>query len=408
MSVALEAVRFNHDPASTTALTVNLRRNALAGVPVPEWVPGRTESDSLVAYAIARTRDRQPAVAARFRRTDPGVQRVWVRAMDASLYPATEAREPPGCAFVFMELWRRALRGLFGGLLGDVLAREIDFGTSGVTDWIELPVGYHKLGVEGVTKRVVVWRWQWRVGTSGAWNDFETTRHTVYALLDAPAGPWLPPSPDPTVPGGPPTVWTDALDLAVGWAAGAKTFEEVSAGVTRGVNSLGPSRFVYDCPNGAANYTMTGLFNLTQFLARIRGEAALGPRVNCDDCASAVRTFSNALGTDLRQGRMGDTIYLNPIVAIGWSAPSPGCPETVAANQGMPAWWDYHEAAWTGACLHDDRLFDACLRFGSVTPPELPVNIPFGRSGTGQYRDRLAARGSRCGPYGMALLRPIR
>ncbi len=415
MSVALEAVRFNHDPVSTNALTVNLRRNALAEVTVPEWVPGRMEADSLAAYAIARTRGRRPAIAARFRRTSSSVQRVWVRAVDATLSLPTVASAPPesaftpGCAFSFMELVRLALRGLYGGLLGDVPALEIVFDTSEVTGWVEMPFEYHKLGGGvGVTKQVVVWRWQWRVGTSGEWTDFETTRHTVYALLDAPTGPWLPPSPDPTAPSGAPTVWTDALDFAVAWAAGARTFEAASAGVTRGINNLGPSRFVYDCPSGTANYTMTGTFNLTQFLARIRGEMGLGPRVNCDDCASAVRTFSNALGTDLRQGQMGDSIHLNPIVAIGWLAPSPGCPETVADNQGMPAWWRYHEAAWTGACLRDDRLFDACLRFGMVSPPELPVNIPFGRSETGQYRQRLATRGSSCGPTGPVWPRPIR
>ena len=60
--------------------------------------------------------------------------------------------------------------------------------------------------------------------------------------------------------------------------------------------------------------TTPAYFECTQFLDRLRGGPGLGGTVNCTDCAVIVSTFSNALGCDLWQSRMGSQQFeVNPI-----------------------------------------------------------------------------------------------
>ena len=87
MSVQLEAIKFNHDSASATHDALNLRRNATEFVIVPEWQRGLSikPEDSPAAYALAETRGNTITIQAQFRRTDPGLQGVQIRAIDPLL-----------------------------------------------------------------------------------------------------------------------------------------------------------------------------------------------------------------------------------------------------------------------------------------------------------------------------------
>ena len=92
--------------------------------------------------------------------------------------------------------------------------------------------------------------------------------------------------------------------------------------------------------------------------------------VNCSDCATFTSTFSNVLGCDLWQSRMGPPVgqfALNDMLAIGSNVWQTAC-------QGIDGWsgsFSYHEVAWKGACLADDHIFDACLQVDGDADPTM-------------------------------------
>jgi hypothetical protein len=102
--------------------------------------------------------------------------------------------------------------------------------------------------------------------------------------------------------------WTEVLDYACSWAAGAMTADDAAGKVTDAVHNLGPGTFRYDCPGGGSPRYASPGFDCTAFLDRLRGGAGNGVYVNCSDCATIVSTFANALGADLWQSRMGGVL----------------------------------------------------------------------------------------------------
>jgi hypothetical protein len=131
MSVSLEAIKFNHDPGAATADALNIRRNAGQFVTVPEWRQGVSVNpeDSPAAYSIEDTRGHVVTIQANFRRTDPSLTTVAVRAVD----PAVDPPGPPGCLGIIVKILRALLRALFGNVLGEVKARQVTFGAGGET-----------------------------------------------------------------------------------------------------------------------------------------------------------------------------------------------------------------------------------------------------------------------------------
>ena len=101
-------------------------------------------------------------------------------------------------------------------------------------------------------------------------------------------------------------------------------------------------------------------------------------------------------GCDLWQSRMLSGFALNEILAIGSAIWQTAC-----------GWgsFNYHEVAWLGGCTQNDPVWDACLQVdGDADPttaphtPMLPVNLVFGATGAGLYRDRLCTPAGRPGP----------
>jgi hypothetical protein len=308
MPLTLEALQFNHDPTAATHDALTIRRNATATLPTPEW--RRTISilpeDSLAAYAIRDTLGNRLTIRGQFRRTDPNVTRAEVRAVaPTDLRGVTDDR-----------LRRAALRSqsISGNVLGDVAATPITFLPSGESNFEPLELDNVPLWGAGVGVHTVTWVWQARLQPTEPWVDFAASAHRIYTLLQLPRAPW---QQTPAVDTNTQLPWTEVLDYACQWAAGAQTLDDAATQVTRCAYALGPHLVEYDCPNGGATHYAWPAFNCTAFLELLRGGVGNGRYVNCSDCATVVSAFANILGCDLWQSRMGWNFALNPIRAIG-------------------------------------------------------------------------------------------
>jgi hypothetical protein len=318
-----------------------------------------------------------------------------VRAVDPTLNP------PPRGGLLWwiisLILWmiRAILRLLFGNVLGEVKAKWVTFLPNGETNFESFELQNVRIWSAGVGARTTTWRWQYRVSSTHAWMDFDTSSHRIYVLLEVPKSPW---QQAPYNSGNTELPWTDVMDYACRWAFLAATLDDAATRVTRNIYNLGPSIVEYDCVGGGSSHYSAGNFNCTAFLELLRGGIGNGRYVNCSDCATFVSSFANILGFDLWQSRMGYSFQLNPILAIGSNVWQPAC--------GWSA-FSYHEVAWKGACTSNEAIFDACLQVdGDADPtspphtPLLPTNLLFGNTGQMQYRDRLATPAGRpnCNP----------
>jgi len=384
--IYLEEIAFNHDPTSATTDAINLRRNATDWVHVPEWRRGIsiTAEDSPAAYSIGQVAGHTVTIKASLSCTDPNVVTAEVRARDNVVFP-----QPSGCLGWLVWLLQVLVQMLFGNVLGEVQARPVTF-VNGRTGLVPFSLSSTKLSQRRVGPHTTEWRWQYRLPGKKKWRDLVITRHRIYTILGLPTAPW---QQTPYQQSNTQLPWTAVLDYACEWALGAASLIDAAAGVTRGVNNLGPSIVTYDCPGGGYSWYSAGGFDCTAFLDRLKGGIGDGYYVNCSDCATFVSTFSNILGCDLWQSRMGSGFFhLNPILGIGSNVWQPAC-------HGIDGWADgfgYHEVAWTGACGSNDNVYDACLQVDGDADPTtaphtalLPVNMRFGNPGDMQYRDRL-------------------
>ena len=358
--IAVEAIAFNHDPTAATHDALNIRRNAMQSVHVPEWRQfiSVNPEDSPAAYAIAPTQGRTITILVSLSCTDPTLAFVEVRARNA--------------------VKARAVN-FINGAAGPVAFELIDPPTA--------------LGEVGVHDRS--WEWEYRLGPRHPWRDFARTRHRFYVVLDVPGSPWAQSPPGPANTQLP---WTEILDHACRWVEGAASADMAAALVTRAVYALGPGLVTYDCPGGGSSHYSLTDFDATAFLDRLRGGVGNGIYVNCSDCATILASFANAIGCDLWESRMGWGFALNALLAIGSNVWQTACGWTA---------FNYHEVAWTGACGVSDGVYDACLNVNGGADPTMPPYLPllpqdltFGDPGQLLYRDRLASPAGRpnCNP----------
>ncbi|MBI1787477.1 MAG: hypothetical protein HYR60_07995 [Acidobacteria bacterium] len=358
--VAVEAIKFNHDSNSAAKDALNIRKNAAQFISVPEWrrFLSVNPEDSRAAYAVAPTQGKTIAIQVSLSANDAGLGFVEVRVEH------------------------------------HVKARPVNFtnGQSGfvVFELIDPPIAHGRVGIWDVE-----WHWEYRLGPYHPWHHFSTTRHRFYVVLDTPTAPW---KQAPYNMGNTQMPWTDVLDYACRWAAGATSTEMAAALVTQSVYALGPGVVTYDCPGGGSSHYSWGNFDCTAFLDRLHGGVGNGVYINCSDCATIVSTFANSLGCDLWQSRMGWGFALNELLAIGSNVWQTAC-----------GWggFSYHEVAWEAACTANDDVFDACLRVDGDSDPTaaprvalLPQDLRFGNPGDLVYRDRLATPAGRpnCNP----------
>jgi hypothetical protein len=348
--IVLDEIIFNEGKAKSRPSAVNIRQNASKFLHGPEWrrLVCVNPEDSRVVYALTGVRSGALTIKASFISTLDGVNVAEVRV-------------------------RRQVK-----------SRRVAFknGRSGFVrfELINPPTRHGQIGIWDLE-----WNWEYRLGRRKPWRPLAASHHRIYVVLDVPKNPW---HQLPYVAANTQLVWTDVLDFACRWAAGARTIDQAAALITSSAYALGPEIITYDCRGGGnSNYSYPD-FDCTAFLERLRGGIGNGLYVNCSDCAAVVSTFANALGCDLWQSRMGWDFALNELLAIGGSSWQTPCGWY---------WFQYHEVAWKDSCSSTDDIFDACLQVdGDDDPtqsphrPLLPSALRFDK-----YVDRLASPAGR-------------
>jgi hypothetical protein len=352
---AVNGIVFNFNNSTNSNDGLNLRRNFAATLPSPSWRRGIAVAarDSCACYSIQATQGQPIAVRAALQAN--GLSAAYVRAVG-------------------------------GGRLGTLKEKLVSFDGFGSSGWETFEVEGSTFQAQGVGVFEIGWQWQWRRLPTDPWRPLLVTRHRIYAILEQPSLPWVQTIGSTSLP------WTDALDIACVWAAGATSRDAAAALVTARYNGCG--RVSYDTVSGATFYGFFD-YNLSQMISRLNGGVGLGGKVNCTDSANTVSTFANLIGCDLWQSRMASSFALNPMIAIGyatWAIPFSGS-------------FSYHEVAWKGACTTADNVFDGCLKVdGDADPvnaphtPLLATNMLFGDCSAMNYRLRLCPPGpSGCG-----------
>src|SRR5215831_5045901 len=359
--IAVETIQFNHDTSAATHDAMNIRRNATQTVVLPEYrrFACLNPEDSPAAYSVASTKGSKITVKVTLSCTDPAVTSAEIRVDD------------------------------------HVKSRSVNFsgGKTGVEvfELIHPPVSHGHVGIWDVE-----WHWEYRIPPHHQWHHAVVTRHRIYVVLDMPTAPW---NQSPFTAANTQIPWTDALNVGCRWAQGADSKDKAARHITESVYALGPAVVTYDCPGGGASHYSFPNCDLTAFLDRLKGGVGNGIYVNCSDCATIVSTFTNLVGCDLWQSRMGFNFSLNPILAIGSSVWQTAC--------GWGGFF-YHEVAWEKACTAADDVWDGCLEVnGSPNPttgppfvPLLPSDLEFGNPGQLLYRGRL------CPPAGQPNCQP--
>jgi len=371
----IDEVHFNHDTNSATSDAFNIRQNA-SGSPItaPEWKYGQPSKPA--AYA---RNELGPTVTIKAKITGgpPDAKRK-IRAIDPWVPPS----DPGGCLGWLVVLIAKLLRALFGNVLGEVAKKNVSFDSAGNSAVETFTLSNHKLSTTQVGIRKTTWTWQ--VFEKGAWIDIGSTEHTIFIVLEIPNTPWQQTgmgSNNTQLP------WVDALEKACMWAIGANTLDEAAEKITRGVNRVPNVSYT-----PATMFCPGGIYNLTGYINALDNPANF--IMNCRDCANAVTTFCNLLGTNFYEGKF-DNMNTRPFLTLSGDANNPA---------DWVTWgWAWHEIAWTGATLDENGLvYDGCLQLDvdnnyndNVHIAHLPVKMKFGTVNDGSnYRYRLIQSGT--------------
>lgn len=378
--VSLRSIKFNHNPAGFHNDALTIRKNHATPVSIPEWRRGASvkHADSRAAYAIRETKGKTLTIQASFTTPHPeDCTEVQIRAVD----PLPGASLPKWLFFLILLILIVLRLPIPFNIIGRVRERPITFKPDGTSDFETFELdnvlmwGIPFLGLKRgvVGKFDVTWRWQWRVGSSGSWKDFENSRHRIYVVLEGPKAPWSQSSGSPTA-----WPWADALELACGWAVGASTRTEAATAITQAVNGHPLQSYT---PNTTFGF---GTYLLTSYINAVNGSAPF--ILNCTDCADAVTTFSNLLGCDLCEGRFENMVTHRFLKLNG----------NPSDDADWVSWgWNYHEICFVNQMGENERIFDGCLQLDTDTDytdtvhiPKLPANMIFH-----EYRGLLVQSG---------------
>jgi hypothetical protein len=366
----VEEIHFNHDVNSATSDALNIRKNATGiSIQAPEWKRGFPAQTS--AYAAAALGG-QVTIKASFSGGPTDAARE-IRAVDAWA-PGTI---PSGFRGRIASFIARLPRSLPGNVLGDTDEQSVFFDGAGDSGLITFTLVNHQLKTAGVGIRTTEWKWQ--VREKGSWQDFDTTQHKVYLVVDMPSGPWdqSPVDNNTQLP------WTDALDKACLWAMGAKTKDEAAERITIAVNTHPSQSYTGLTIFGSESY------HLSSYLKQL--DCGLPFQLNCTDCADAVTTLANLLGCDLFEG-LFTNITTRKFLTLG------GNPADEADWQSTG--WRYHEICWLHQMGQNELIYDACVQVDMddnyddlVHIARHPVKMRFGMDDRNDYRYRLVAKG---------------
>lgn len=396
----IEAIKFNHDPNSSTDSALNIRKNRREFIEVPEWKRNLSKKpeDSPAAYAIEQTRNATVMIEAQLSRQNLQVKSAWVRAIDPNRRPLTillNIFQLITSIFIRIFTFRQPTIQFARpeNRLGVVLERQVNFLPTGKTNFEKFTLKFPSLDKKGVGISTTTWQWQYRLNKSDPWKNMAKTQHRIYVVLDIPKEPW---HQKPYINQNTELPWTDVLDYAVYWARGNNNSDKAAGAITDNIYNLGlkpAQRFEYNCGQ-LPQYGDSTRFFCTQVINRLKGNPGRGKLINCIDCANFLVTFSNILGCELWSSEMSTTIpggnytffKINPVSSLGL----PKC-------SGLTG-FEYHVVGWKDACTEKDPVFDACLRIDEDSDPTssphkwlLPKNVIFGKAGDAGYRDHLVA-----------------
>ena len=361
MNVFIEAIKFNHDPASATADALNIRKNDDEASAFPEWQRGKSfrAEDSVAAYAIAKTLGQTISIKAKFKSNNPALTKIEVQAVDPNSPPRN--------------------------VLGRVEIAEVTFASNGESDFVDFLLRDVLLEQRGVGISKNIWKWQFRATPDSPWRDFAKTAHKIYTVLDEPYDPW---SQDVSNGDNSQLPWTEVLDVACDWADSAQNAPQAAALITHNTYDLGYGFVTYQ---GNPSSYAHGNFDCTNFLRLLRGQDGMGKTFNCSDCATIVTSLANILGCRTWEVDLVPGFATNPIIIIGESAPG-------------PFGFVGHEVTLTGDTLDQAMVFDALLQIDEDEDPAhsnhfdavLPANLPFGLPNEHNYRFRVSSANNIC------------
>ncbi|NKM64350.1 hypothetical protein GYN07_02420 [Rhizobium leguminosarum bv. viciae 248] len=410
MSLSLKQLLFNHNATDKQGSALNLRIDYDEAIVGPEWAraPNRPPFEQSIAYAARSIDPAMLGLFANFAFSGPPPQRLEIQAVPdrprlsgadkrAAKFQAlalTWAPINPSLAEYYSALALQLLEPV--PLLGRIAPTPVAIAASGESGPVFLKLNGGVLKAAAVGIHEIAWRWQFRTGQNPHWQDFETSYHRIFTTLDLPVAPWIQ---EPAEVWNSALPWSQALELACDWSAGAMFQREVAASICGSIHAMGGRQIEYGCPVGAREMyanTPMGIFDLTAFIERSRNGLGNGPYVNCTDCACAVSTLANLLGVELWQGRMGEydpAFLLRASQTIGHSSWGSPC--------GLGVGFMFHEVAWSGGCREEDQIYDASVVVDSNLTsyvhfplPLLPAGIQFGAAWQPLYRQMLAAPGS--------------
>ena len=350
--VSVVAIKFNHNTSAHNTDALNIRRNYTQEVSVPEWTSGETDpKESPAAYSIQDTSGNTITIKVKLR-----------------ISPKT--------------ITSAEVKATVGGILGQIDSKTVQFSNGiSVPEFVEFELNHNTISSNGVKIENIKWQWMYRCKGHKTWKNMDITRHRIYLVIKEPILPWKQtPFPNNQNP------WTQVLEYSCDWAQSQTTLDGATTAVTTKVNQP-VGNVEYDIPGGGAShysgYPITARFNCTAYLDRLNGGPGNGKYVNCTDCASIVATFSNILGCELWESKMGWSFELYEIIAIGLS--------TWAKPWGNG--FSYHEVGWKDSAGLNDNVFDGCLKINGnpsgTRVAELPLNIPFDDSSSLDYREKL-------------------
>jgi len=341
MPIQLLSLQF-HQNGDTATLPLLLNDGATP-LTLPEWKAGDTDpSLSPVAWlqaapAVVRS------VSATFSRDDAGIASFDVMASAALGNP---------------------------NLMGQIGVTTVAFPTGQDTVTVALP--FSGSSFTAVALHTDSLAWQFRL-SGGAWTPLVTTSHRVYVVLAAPGSPWSSSTQAQWV-------WSDVLEYACLWAAGAETVEAARGAMATAFFNLGkPPNQIFRYGH-SGQYTSNTIFDCVHMLKSLSGAPDFGNVVECTDVSATVSTFANALGGTVWQARMGELFTTTPIETIGSAA--------FASIE-----FGFHEVAWGNEATAADPVWDGCLQVQAAPGVGMSaLDLPF----VG-YKPQLALSGN-CNP----------
>lgn len=260
--------------------------------------------------------------------------------------------------------------------LGTSSEATISIPAGGAAQDVTLSFTGHSIGSDGVGVFRQSWVISFCASSGSTWEALGAAEVDVYVLAARPTAPWE--ERDPSLP--PPwnMPWTDVLDHACVWAAGATTLEEVASKLTRAffddvAGGLPDPRFQYlaDAPLYVTDPTSAVFdFKLEALLVDL---VAVGvtTSINCSDGSSIVSVFAGILGCPVCRIRItppgADTDFLiHDVQPMGW-----GRFDSVAASL---TYHDtvHHSADLAPATIADLQIYELCFELDTDGDPEAP------------------------------------